>query len=122
MSMYGRMHEEARKLAARVVQTEVFTLMAEPMQRNLIRFAHWLMRMVNKAREKNPWLVYYMPTLYVEIAFDVFFALKRSGLVREIEKELDELAAQLIAFISRHFNDPMIAHPDLKEQNMRRLN
>ena len=91
--MYGRMHEDARKLAGRIVQTEVFLLMAEPMQRNLIRFAHWLILLVNKAREKHPSLVYYMPNLYVEIAFEVFFVLRRSGLVREAEKELDALAA-----------------------------
>ena len=100
------------------------------------------MRLMNYIDENHKDIVYIMPELFIEIPFDVFRAFKRGGTVLyETEEEKTykykeefeavyntpfllqtSFAKELIRYISKHFYDPKIANPDMKEIYLTRLN
>lgn len=84
-----------------------------------------------------------MPEQFVEIPFELFRSFKRAGSPlyeepaeytrsgdeefyvygrRHETTQFTSISADLAEFISKHFYDPLIANPDLKEQYLTRLN
>jgi len=102
------------------------------------KFAFWITRLINHIDEVQPEILYLLPESFLEIPFEFFRAAFRGGIPLydsaeeqlRLKDEYDEVyqntsssfSKELIKFISKHFFDPKIANPDLKDIYLTRLN
>ena len=102
----------------------------------LSRFCTWMMSVVNHLDDGDESdFIYAMPVLFVDIPFELFRAFMRALTGnQEFDQEINSQATKvgflaqtsyqqsLGKFVSRHFFDEKITHPDLKEMMIIRLN
>lgn len=104
----------------------------------LLRFSTWIAALLNytdnQAINLGESIIYCLPNIVVDIPFEVFRVLKRAN--QDLyDTKSDQQAqvyngclswttfqAQVVRFTARHFFDPKIANPDLKETMIIRLN
>lgn len=118
-----------------------FVFQTERSSSYFIKFSLWIMQLMNHIDQKFGKAIYFMPETFVNIPYELFRVVKRSDidLLEEEGKNNKEselfvygtegksnlfngFSNELATFISRHFYDPLIANPDLKEQYLTRLN
>ena len=102
------------------------------------KFALWVTRVINHVDSELPEALYLLPEAFLEIPFEFYRAAFRGGFpLFDAEEERSRFkeeyeavrtgtesgfSKELIKFTTRHFFDPKIANPDLKDVYLTRLN
>jgi len=131
--------DEIKALKRQLTPYEVKLFSNSTIRAAIYQIAFFLVRIINKIDEEEPELLYLLPEAIVEIPFEIFRGYRRSQTpmyeseegrklygVEECSKILGQdqtsLTFELVKFITRHFIDPRIPNPDLKEVYLTRLN
>jgi hypothetical protein len=132
--------QEIKTQAAKIPYYQAQLLSSGNVRANIYRFALWLCRLLNRIDQEEPDLLYILPDIFVEVPMEIFRAFKLGGcplfdakgsdpaallaphFPHADEKNPSTLAKELVKLVARHFTDPRIPNPDLKDLYLRRLN
>jgi hypothetical protein len=132
--------DEIKVLKRQLTPFEIKLFSNNTIRGGIYQIAFFLIRVINKIDDEAPEFIYLLPEAIMEIPFEVFRGYRRSQTPlyeSEEGKKLygaetcahilghqteTSLTFELVKFISKHFIDPKIPNPDLKEVYLTRLN